>query len=258
MIEIANGSTSAFVLKKSGLFNDSEIIDISLFLTGGYLKDINNENKRIAYGIDIDDLGIQRNLFLEKIKKNKNIRLWLSTESSENYMTILFVLNLLRENINDYNISIIDISKIEFENGKPYDICEISYENIGEILYASKKLDNDTLNKNLLLWDKLYEENSLMRTLENGVLKSVSKTYFDNIILEFLEKNGEIEVIKLVAKIMEYYNNGNMPHLCYYYAIDKLIENNKIVIVKVGRGTTLEEDGYVSESFFHSVIKIAD
>ena len=69
-----------------------------------------------------------------------------------------------------------------------------------------------------------------MRILENGIVKSVSINYYDNMILDKLQSLGSVKVSKLVAMLMQdIYLLDNL----YVYFIKKLIKKGEIKVVKI-------------------------
>ena len=74
------------------------------------------------------------------------------------------------------------------------------------------------------------------------IVKSVSIDYYNNVILNELKLLGTIEVVKLVAMLMK---SVYLLDSLYVYFIKRLIENNKIKVVKLDKNR-----------FFNSVIEL--
>ena len=91
------------------------------------------------------------------------------------------------------------------------------------------KLSKNELIINAKKWRKLVKENSELRVIDNGIVKSVSMSYYDKIILETLNELGKVKMINLVATLI-----GKI-YVCdslIISLIERLIDENKIVIEK--------------------------
>src|SRR5699024_2780833 len=92
------------------------------------------------------------------------------------------------------------------------------------------KLSKDDIFKFSSIWEELVNNNSEMRILENGIVKSVSINYYDNMILDKLKSLGSVKVSKLVAMLMQ---EIYLIDILYVYFINNLIKNDKIKVVKI-------------------------
>ena len=82
---------------------------------------------------------------------------------------------------------------------------------------------------NTKIWEKLVKENSELRVIDNSIVKSVSMNYYDETILETLNKLGKVKMINLVATLI-----GKI-YVCDSLTIsliERLIDENKIAIEK--------------------------
>ena len=111
-----------------------------------------------------------------------------------------------------------------------------------ELSKLEHKLSKNEIIKYSNMWEEIIKVNSEMRVLENGIVKSVSISYYDNMILDKLKLLGTVKVSKLVATLMkEVYLIDNL----YVYLIKRLIKKGKIKVVKVA-----------NDRFFNSVVEL--
>ena len=81
-------------------------------------------------------------------------------------------------------------------------------------------------------WKRIVKENSQLRYIENGNIKSVPINYFDKPILSRLG-NREIRFMVLVGELMANTIIDNNSALVYIYLINRLIEQGKIEVVRI-------------------------
>ncbi len=241
-LEIVFGNSCYMTMKNSSL-RSNNILLCNLLLNVGDLSTI------YQYRINIPDELCNENgnyffeneiaIINEVIKRKDKIRIWTSHYNVYSYLIMLYICNIVK-NI-DYELYV--TYSDEYNNDK--NCISPSMMNSKELENLSKlehKLSKNDILKFSDVWEELVKNNSEMRVLENGIVKSVSINYYDSIILDKLKLLGTVKVSKLVAMlIQEIY----LMDILYVYLIKKLIKNGKIKIVKIN-----------NDRFFDNVIEL--
>ena len=83
------------------------------------------------------------------------------------------------------------------------------------------------INENADTWKKLVYENSDLRVINQGCVKSVDLSYYGCYILDTLQSLGKVKMSKLVGTLM---TNVYLIDIMYVYLIERLIKCKKIKI----------------------------
>ena len=159
------------------------------------------------------------------------IRIW---KSNAPYSTCGFYLvcHMLR-NIN-CNLSVISLP--EFRKVSDNEI--VSYSHWGEVapgeFYQFLPLEKQLslIEKKIVsgYWNDLMEENAPLRAIINGKITSVQEDFYDFIITKNLPDKNFI-MSRFIGKLLGEYNLG-ISDSWYALRIDKMIEDNKLVVVE--------------------------
>lgn len=235
MLEITMSDTEKLLLQRSNLFNSEDIISFCLLLSYGKLNNLSNTVLRKNGQVEID---VKNKLkLLEKvIKKYKEIRIWYSSNDNENMCNVCYLTNYLSTyNIKIYLCDVIDEGR--FALG-----C-YSEKEIEGLLLRTKLLTKDEIEKYIELWDKLEEQNSDIRIIEDNTINSYDFVYLDEKILDLLSDSGSIRYWGLIAKCtMDRIYNFSSDSI-FKARIDYLIKNNFIKVDKIIK----EEDYFGKE-----------
>ena len=99
-----------------------------------------------------------------------------------------------------------------------------------ELTTLEHKLSKEQIFDYAIEWKKVVKDNSDMRIMENDKVKSVSFDYYNNVILDRLKELREVKSVSLTANLMrDYY----LSDIFISYLINRLIESNKIKIVRL-------------------------
>lgn len=239
-LEIVFGNSCYMSMKKSSLQSNDILLFNSLLNVGDLSKIEENKisipkelcNEKGNYLCKKEILMINNAI----IKKEK-IRIWTSNYNIYSFLIMLYICNIAK---NQECILYVTYSD---DYGKDYIspslMSPIELEKLSRLEH---KLTKNEIIKYSDMWEEIVKINSEMRVLEDGIVKSVSISYYDNMILAKLKKLGQVKVSKLVATLMkEIYLIDNL----YVYLIKRLIRNNKIKIVK-------NDD----DRFFNSVVEL--
>jgi len=235
--EIVYGDSLCHWLKQSDFIGNNEIIKFDKLFSIADLSDI-NDNK-IKYSEDfcnfsydeiyhrfdninsLDDINKQLD---EAVKRNNKIRVWTTHNEIESYLTFLYVCNYLF-NIN-CNLYVMFSDEYNKECFSPACMVE---KKLKELIKLEHKLSTEEIFEYALEWKCIVNDNSELRVIENDKVKFVSLNYYDDIILNKLKEFGEIQTIKLASNLM---NEYHLYDLFIAYLINRLINSNKIKIVK--------------------------
>ncbi len=215
-----------YVNEKSSLQNN-EILLFNLLLNVGDLSKIDENqivipkylcNERNNYSFKKEVAIINKS-----IKEKKKIRIWTSHYDVYSSLIMLYVCKLVQKN--NYELYVIYSDEYSKDYISPSMVDSDNFANLSQIEH---KLSDNEINNFANEWIKIVRDNSEMRVLENGKIKSVSINYYDNLILEKLKLLGQVKVAKLVALLM---SEVYLADSLYVYLINRLIKNNKIKIV---------------------------
>lgn len=228
MLHITMSPTGKKVLEKSNLFNNDNIMSFCLILSYGNIKNIKKlKYKELEYDkeniwkVNIND---KLNELEEKIKINKEIRIWYSNHDNEDVCNMCFLIYYLSE-YKDLKIYLSEIGNGWGGLGA-YHPDEI-------INLVDKKILLNDINKYKKLWIKLENENSDIRIYENNIINSCNFDYLDNKILKLLEKHDEIKERKLIAECMIERICNNCKDIIFKARIDYMIRKGVIKITKI-------------------------
>lgn len=207
-LEIVFGDTCSNIMKKSSL-NKNTILTFNLRLNVGDIS-------------KIDDNIL--NIIVNNIAENNKIRVWTSKKDIYSYLLMLYISNIME--IYNYDLYVTYSDEYDIDYISPRVMNEKELENLEKLEH---KLSKNELMNNAKEWRKLVKENSELRVIDNGIVNSVSISYYDEIILDTLNKLGKVKMINLVATLI-----GKI-YVCdslIISLIERLIDENKIVIEK--------------------------
>lgn len=254
MLEITCGEFAYDILIKSNKefnsFPNSEYVNIELFLSFGDISDLSTVNNRVVIGQTVNANSQIKNL-LNIIDKHNKIRIWISTQKTEDYLNMMLMLYLLKSDNKQREISIVDSVNVpvdaRYPNTPAWELACLEPNRIKELLTYEENLSNKKVIELLLEWDEIIKINSSLRIYQNGVIKSVDEDYFDHIMLDIIKKQVNATMSELVGYTMAECNQsgGNLCDQFFAYRLDKLIEAGMIMIS--------EKDAIP----YHSIITVA-
>ncbi|MBU3101856.1 MULTISPECIES: DUF1835 domain-containing protein [Clostridium] len=140
---------------------------------------------------DTEELKENYNAFHDEISKlDSSDTLYIWYGSSQELCGMLYTLELLKdEKLNTYIIDIKDTvikhKEIVFQANN---MGEIIPENIEKYAAAKRKLNSNEYKQFLDAWESLKKDDSILRVLKDGKVKSVDENYFDIDILKYTPK----------------------------------------------------------------------
>lgn len=225
ILEIVFGNSCFYTMKKSKLSNNN-ILMINTLLNVGDLSNIKHFTIRVPDELCFDKknncIKEETNTIIENISKNNKIRLWTGHNDIYSYLIMLYVSSVIKM----YNYELYVLYSDEYNQ----DCISPSMMNEQELEKLSKlehKLSKEEIINNAYIWEKLVKDNSELRVITNGKIESVSLDYYNNYILDNLEKMGKVKISQLVGKLMQ---DIYLQDTLYVYLINRLIKVNKIRI----------------------------
>lgn len=244
VLEITISGTDRMVLVKSNLFNENDIIDFSLLLTYGKVKEIETkEYKKVSLAEFNPKKECDR--LVKKLENYNEIRIWYSLGDCEDLNTYYYLVNYLS-----------DKNKIIY-SCNVYNECNNSLgsytpSEIKKLLVNTKLLTKEDISSISLSWKQLEKENDDLRLIEDKKLVSHDFNYLDNKILEILNTYKEpVKYYSLVANLMSNKIYGLCSDLFFSARIDYLIEVGKIEVIKIRK-----EKNQIGELVDYKYIKI--
>ena len=241
-LEIVFGNSCYMSMKESKL-QKNNILLFNLLLNVGDLSLIEEYKINIPNELCNETSNYffenEMKIINETIKRNNKIRIWTSHYNIYSYLIMLYICSNLKNSKCELYVTYSD----EYGNDK-YCVSP-SMMNLKELEKLSKlehKLSKNDILKFSKIWENIIKNNSEMRVLENGIVKSVSISYYDSMIIDNLKLLGTFKISKLVAILMQ---KIYLMDILYVYLIKRLIKNGKIKIV--------EKD---KDIFFNNVVEL--
>lgn len=237
IIEVVSSDSALGLLRKSG--NENLKVFLPLELCIGRLDSIKNHARSelreyVKYVHDIND-DFFYNAFnfeyefkkLKGLKSVDKIRIWSSHLDCNDYCLLLFMCNYF----DDKNISVVFSEEY---NQYTTTLGNLNTNEINELLKREHILKKSEVDQYKKEWKQIVLENTELRFMINGLVKSVSIDYFDDAILNRLEQLGEVNIYLLVADLMgnPIFSFVHYSDYIYLYLIHRLIDNNLILKVK--------------------------
>ncbi len=239
---IVYGMSTTASMKKSNLLN-KKIIEFNMPLSVTDLSTINNHEIILPKDIYHEEINYSFKEAINSLNKSidnkEEFRIWTSHYEINSYLLLLYMCNYLKNK--DCNIYVVFSDEYDKEIYSP---AWLRHNELELALKVERKLSIEEIDNYAKEWIKVYNSNTDMRILENKEVKSVSFDYYNDMILDKLKSLGEVKLIKITGIIMqEYY----LSDIVIVYLIDRLIEKNKIKIVKES-----------NERYFENVIALRD
>lgn len=237
-IEIVFGDSLYLTINECEFMKNHQIIKFDKFFSFVDLSDVDNNVIKLSDDFcgfiyseihhkfdNIDSLESTNKELDATIKKNSKVRIWTTHDDIDEYLTFIYVCNyLLNANCDLYVMFSDEYNK---ECYSPTCLFENELE---ELTKLEHKLSKEEILKYSNEWEKVVKDNSDMRVMENGKVKSVTFDYYNNLILNKLDELGEVKTVFLIANLMTDYH---LTDIFFDYLINRLIKLDKIRIVKM-------------------------
>lgn len=225
--EIVFGNSLYFTMKNSKL-KENEIILFNTIFSIGDLKDIDKFKiyvpKDIIESMQVYDFSKEIKKLNNAVKNGNKIRIWCSRQDSDSYILLAYICNYLKDKNSDLYVVYSD----DYDSScmSPACLKEVELENASSY---EEKLNNENILELSNEWNCIKNSSADIRIIENNKVKLVSYDYFDDIIINKLKKLGAVKQVTLVAHLL---SNYHLIDLIFVYLINRLIENNKIIIIE--------------------------
>lgn len=238
-VNIIFGASTFVTMKDSKLLNNN-IIEFDTVFSVADLSNLDNYELALPKDIYKENIYYSFNNEIKKlneaINNNKEIRIWTSHFDINSYSLFLYLCDCLKDK--DCNLYVVFSDEYDENCYSPACMRESELE---ELTKLEHKLSKDQIRKHSNEWQIIKNNKSDMRILENKNVKLVSFDYYNEEILNLLKKLGEVKIVRLVGLFM---NNHYLQDLVVSYFVDRLINEEKIKVIKYG------------ERFFENVVAI--
>ena len=230
-IEVVSNLSSNGLLLKSSIKNENIfLLDMNLYI--GDLKDLKNYKrillKNIGYNVDVVDYSNKIKFLLDNARNNKKIRIWSSHKNSNEYMTVLYICNLLEK----YDAELYVVYSDEISN-EAKSVGELDKEEIKSVDALERKLLKEEIIMYSKIWNSLLNDNSDIRYIDfDNIIKSCSYDYLDKKILGELKKYNEIRIGKFISNLKIDCIITEIDYSEYPYLIERLINKSEIKVIK--------------------------
>jgi len=239
VVEVVLAGAPSLSLKQS-CFKDNEIIDFHVPLSNCDLININK------YIVELPETIYKEKIicnFKEQVlklisfaKQNYKVRVWSSHISPDSYLLLLFICDCLKNKVNSLSVIYSDDYKKEC-----YSIGTMTSDEIEKLEAYEKKLDSNEIDKLSEMWNSIVIDNSDLRIIEDDKIKSITYSYFDDEILNYINKNNIVSVKTLCYELSKKYY---LSDTVFVFLISRLIDMKRIEIVEK------------NDKFINSTIKI--
>lgn len=224
-LEVVFGDSCYLTMKNSKL-NNNDILMFNVLFNIGDLSNVENfktkipkqlcfENKNTSFKYTYDTI-------INNIKKGNKIRVWTSKKNIYSYLIMLYICSI----INEYNYKLYVLYSDDYDKDCPSPSA-MNENELEELSRLEHRLTNKEINENANTWKKLVYENSDLRVIDQGSVKSVEMDYYDHYILDTLQSLGKVEMSELIATLMK---DVYLIDIMYVYLIERLIKQQKIKI----------------------------
>lgn len=235
-IKISKFSQNNIIIKFDSLFSICDLSNIDkhiLTLNDEYCNLISSEVYDVSNTYSLKKIN---NNLEESIKNNNKIRIWTTHKQIDSYLMFLYVCNYFSNT--DSELYVLFSEKLDEDCYSPSCMNENELEELSKLEH---KLTKEEIRKYSIEWEKIINDNADMRIIENNKVKSVTFDYYNNIILNKLDKLGEVKMVSLVGRLM---SDIHLYDTIFTYLIYRLIKKEKIIV-------TSKDDRY-----WKSIIKI--
>ena len=241
MLEIVFSDSEKLLLERSNLFNKENILSLTFLLSMGKLDDFEHQAKRTIGDIEVN-IPSEISKLKNKVKDYENIRIWYASNVNEDYLSMMYVVYLC----SDKNIEVVDGYQ---RNG----ISGYADDEVEDLVKESRVLTKEEIQEYILNWNKIYDENTEVRFLNNGEIINESYECFDNEILDKLSSLGESKEWSFIGNCMANNLKSFAMCVCYKSRVDYLKGIGKIVVTK-----TVTEKNMIGEDRTINYIKVKE
>jgi DNA-binding Lrp family transcriptional regulator len=237
------GATLKHTISTKELQDNEKVIVLFDNLSQGAIKGSVNIEERINwYNIlegedplepfidyDIEELKENYNAFYDAISRmDSSDALYLWYGSSREFCGMLYTLELLKgRKLNIYTIDVKDTvikrKEIVFQVRTT---GEIIPENIEKYAASKRKLNSNEYKQFIDNWESLKKDNSILRVLKNGKVRSVDESYFDIAILKYTPKEFR-KSIRTLGEVLGK-SEDSLSDEYIFWRIKELIKTGKI------------------------------
>lgn len=218
VLDIVFGNSCYNGVKESNI-NDNILMFNTLFNIG----DLSNVDNYIVKLPDTsENFKKEYEVIIDNINKHNKIRVWTSRKDIYSYLIMLYVSSIVKKY--DYDLYVLYADDYNADCPSP---SALNSDEIKKLLLLEHKLSKNEILNNAKTWNELLYDNSFLRVISNGKVKSVSIDFYDDYIMTTLKKLGKVKLSFLVGKLM---GNVYLHDNLYVYLINRLIDENKIKI----------------------------
>ena len=230
-IEVVSNLSSNGLLLKSSIKNEN-IVLLDMHLDIGDLKELKNYKrsflKSIGYNVDVADYSNKIKFLLDNARNNKKIRIWSSHKNSNEYLTVLYICNLLEKY--DAELYVVYSDEISSEAKS---VGELDKEEIKNVDALERKLLKEEIIMYSKTWNSLLNDNSDIRYISfDNTIKSCSYDYLEEKILNELKKYNEVRVGKFISNLKIDCIITEIDYSEYPYLVERLINKGEIKVIK--------------------------
>lgn len=241
VVEVILSGAPSLSLRNSA-FKENEIIDFRVSLSIGNLSNIDNYivelPKNIYHEKIVCNLNNEISKLISFVDSDYKIRIWSSHIVPDSYLLLLFVCSCLKNKID--NIIVLYSDEYNEECYSPGTMTSDELEKLSALEHILSKKEICELSDK---WNMIKKENSNLRIVQNENVKSVNYDYFDNEIINMIDKLKSTKIIDLTYELSKkYYISDSV----FVFLISRLIDLGRIKVIKS------------NEIFIKSVIKGVD
>ena len=178
--------------------------------------------------MDVADYSNKIKFLLDNARNNKKIRIWSSHKNSNEYLTVLYICNLLEKY--DAELYVVYSDEISSEAKS---VGELDKEEIKNVDALERKLLKEEIIMYSKIWNRLLNDNNDIRYISfDNTIKSCSYDYLGEKILNELKKYNGVRVGKFISNLKIDCIITEIDYSEYPDLVERLINKDKIKVIK--------------------------
>lgn len=224
-LEIVFGNSCAHTMQNSDLRGHDILLFNALFAVGD-LSQVAKQTLGLPAELRLapayEQVAAETKTVIEHLQQGQPLRVWTGHQHIDSYLLLLYVASLVQKH--GGTLSVVYCDEVEPACQTPGMLRETAMVTAAQ---SARQLAPAEIAQHAATWERLVQENSALRIIENGVVKSVSLAYYDGLILDTLQGLSRARLSRLVSNLMA---KVPLQDFVWVYLINRLIAAKQIKI----------------------------
>lgn len=212
------------------LLSDEGIFSIDMNLSYCKLDGIKDNNMYIQQNIDVYEFEADYynyneaiNELSECLKLYKKIRIWSNHKSAHKFVFPFFIINKFKDVLKNKDVT---LNYEDGLDGKDF-FSDLLTGEMNKLIEKDYEMTNEDIENYSKEWERILNENSDLRIVENDKIISISfESLNDRIIAIVNENKNGIKRVDLIKKLHDNHIINDFNLIVFNYLIDRLVELN--------------------------------